>query len=560
MLTIPLAVLDKKKAKFASMRLTRQPFWSVWRDLADYFMPMRCTWLMSNVERTTNRNNMTNPMILDSTGTQAARTLAAGLMNGIASPSRPWFRLRLKDFGDDISREARVWLDEVERRLRFIIGESNFYNALAVFFLDLAVFGTASFTIFEDKEKLIHCQNHALGEYYIDLDNRLRPCVFGREFNYTVQQIVMEFGEENVSANTLRLYKEGGARLLDMIHVSYMLEPNLDKSNVPRSMEYREYYWEDSTDVPGQILREKGYTEKPNIVARWEVAGNDAYGTSPGMDNLGDVKQLQHEVKKKAQAMDKMVSPPLLADVMLENKPLALLPNGVTFVPRLDATNGAKPIYTVNPPIGEMTADLGIIGQRIRDGFYNFLFNKVTSLPTVRSAREIDAIEGEKLVLLGSFLERVENEGLDPGLSRIFNIASRKGAFPPAPQEIAGRELEVQYVSIIAAAQSAAGTAAFERFVQFGGNLVGVWPEVREVPEITDAYMDYGRDLGVSAKHIRSRKMIADIIAQRSQAQQQDQQQVAANQSAQTAELLSKTDVGGGANLLQRMISGPAGA
>jgi hypothetical protein len=41
------------------------------------------------------------------------------------------------------------------------------------------------------------------------------------------------------------------------------------------------------------------------------VTGNDIYGSSPAMDCLGDVKQLQHEQLRKAQAIDYQVNPPL---------------------------------------------------------------------------------------------------------------------------------------------------------------------------------------------------------------------------------------------------------
>jgi len=249
-----------------------------------------------------------------------------------------------------------------------------------------------------------------------------------------------------------------------------------------------------------------------------------------------------------------------LADVMLENSPIALLPNGVTYVPHLDATNGAKPVYTVNLPVGEMTQDILNIQQRIRDTFYNFLFNKVTSLPTVRSAREIDAIEGEKLVLLGSVLERFENEALDPAINRIYNIMSRRGLLPPAPAEIQSADLQIQYVSIIAAAQSAAGTAATERWLQFGGNLVAVWPEIREVPEIVDVFADYGRDLGVPAKSIRKREDIAAVVSQNNQKQQVNESLAQANMGADAAQTLSQTEVGGGSNALQRLLSGAGGA
>jgi hypothetical protein len=46
-------------------------------------------------------------------------------------------------------------------------------------------------------------------------------------------------------------------------------------------------------------------------VPRWDVTGNDPYGTGTAFDAIGDIKQLQHETRRKAQAIDKMVDPPM---------------------------------------------------------------------------------------------------------------------------------------------------------------------------------------------------------------------------------------------------------
>jgi hypothetical protein len=62
------------------------------------------------------------------------------------------------------------------------------------------------------------------------------------------------------------------------------------------------------------------------------VTGNDPYGTGTAFDAIGDIKQLQHETRRKAQAIDKMVDPPMRADVQLKNNPAALIPGGVTYV------------------------------------------------------------------------------------------------------------------------------------------------------------------------------------------------------------------------------------
>jgi hypothetical protein len=540
-----------------AMKQDRQPWWEHWRTLADYYLPNRYQWLQSPSERQQRANNR-NSNILDNTGTKAARTLAAGMMNGITSPARPWFKLRVMGMEDDLSSAVRVWLDDCERRMLKVFSESNFYNALSTLYLDLVVFGTAEILIYEDTEKVIHCTNPCLGEFYLMIDPQHRVCGTGREFTYTVYQAVTEFGLENCSESVQGMWKQGGANRQSLVTIAHLIEPNSDQNGrISGEFRYRETYWEVG-GVTGEVLRERGYYDFPGIAPRWELAGNDAYGTSPAMDALGDVIQLQHETKKKAQALDKLVSPPILADIQLEHKPLALLPNGVTYVSRLGDTQGAKPVYTVNPPLQDMTQDLIAIQSRIQQTFHNDLFNRVLSLQTVRSAREIDAIDSERLVLLGPVLQRFENEALDPAIERTFGIMMRGDMFLPPPEDLQNAEIKIQYVSLFAAAQNAVTTAPTERFLQVIGNLTQLFPEARLIPNIPVMLPNYGRDIGVRAADMHTAEEIKQMIAQQNEKNATQEGIDQTGQIAQGAQILSQTEVGGGQNALQRLLSGGA--
>lgn len=546
------------KGTLSALRTDRQPFWLQWQELSNYLLPSRYIWLSDTVSSRVNRRNS---MILDSTGTKAARTLASGMMNGITSPARPWFKLRLTNVDADKYPEATIWTDEVERRMLRVMAESNFYNAMATLYLDLVVFGTACTLIYESEEKTIHCFNPALGEFYLIQSSEHRVNGLAREFHYTVQQLVQEFGLENCSESVKNAVRMGGARLQERVRVIHMIMRNErgadGKFAIGKQFEYREVFWDEGAPT-GELLRDRGYFDFPAITPRWELAANDAYGTSPGMDALPDIIQLQHETKKKSQALDKLVSPPLLADITLEHRPMALLPNGVTFVSRLDQNTGARPIYTVNPPLGEMSADIQQVQIRIQETFHNELFQMISQLDTVRSATEIDARREEKLVLLGPVLERFENEGLDPGIKRVYGIMDRKGLLPEIPPILleSNAELEIQYVSILSAAQSAVGTAPTERLLQLIGNIGQIWPEAKLLPDIPELLRDYAIDIGVKQKNLRTRD---EVNAQLEGMNQQSQDASAieqAGQGAQAAKLLSETQVGGGANALQRLIGG----
>lgn len=533
----------------AAMEADRQPWWQHWRDLADYILPRRYIWLLSPSEAA--RRATRNPHILDATGTTAARTLASGMMNGITSPARPWFKLRVQGV-DDNDHELRIWLDEVQRRMLLIMAESNFYNAMAVVYLDLVIFGTGAMLIYEDFKNVIRCFNPALGEYYLAQDFGLSVNTFAREFTLKVHQLVSEFGEENCSDTVRAMWKTGGASRQKDVKVCHLIQPNDDKL-VSDKFEFCEVYWEKGTN--GRLLRKRGFDEIPGIFPRWELSGNDAYGTGPGSDALADIIQLQHETKRKAQSLDKFVNPPIVASLHLANRPMSLLPGGVTFAANVDEA-GAKPLYQINPPLGEMTADIREVQMRIKEICYNQLFRDISMLETVRSATEIDARREEKLILLGSVLERFENEALDPAINRIFGIMSRGGLLPEAPPRFTSAKIEIQYVSILSTAQRAVGVAPLERAFGLSGNLAAVYPDVLNILDINEAFRLYCEDIGVPARAIKSRETSAADKQRQNELVQNREDAATGASLAKSGALLSKTDVGGGQNAVQALLGG----
>lgn len=543
---------DKLKSTLSALRTARQPWWQHWRELGDYFLPRRYAWLLSPNEAA--RRATRNPYILDATGTSAARTLASGMMNGITSPARPWFKLRAAGYDED-DYELRVWLDEVQRRMLMVMAESNFYNAMAVLYLDLVIFGSASMLIYEDKQSVIRCFNPALGEFYLGQDYGLAVNCFAREFTLKVHQVVQEFGEENCSDTVKAAFKERGAGLMRDVAVCHLIEPNLPGDGaLPSRFKHREIYWEQSAPI-GTALRTRGYNELPGVFPRWELSSNDAYGTGPASDALADVLQLQQETKRKAQSLDKMVNPPILASIQLSHRPMSLLPNGVTFVSDL-ANAGAKALYQVNPPLGEMTADIRDIQTRIKDIFYNQLFRDISMLETVRSATEIDARREEKLILLGSVLERFENEALDPAIDRIYGIMSRLGLFPEAPEKFQNTTLEIQYVSVLSTAQRAVGVTPMERAFGVAGNLAAIAPSILNTVDWDESFRIYCRDIGFPMAGLKSREAANEDKARQDELVQQREAAAQGEALAKSGALLSKTDVGGGQNAVQALLGG----
>lgn len=547
---IPVEAHKNIIQQLSALRTDRLPFWRLWQELAKFYLPKRYVALATAKEA--RLRDAKNSNIIDATGTTAARILAAGMMNGVTSPARPWFSLSIPGFMDDPQNEGKMWADEVTRRMQLVMGETNFYNALATLYLDLGVFGSAALLIYEDDADVFRCFNPALGEYYFGQDHGLRVNTFAREFRMTVRQMVAKWGKANCSETVQAAYITGGARLQEEYTICHLIEPNDTDSTLPKVFKFRETYWEEKC-TNGCVLAMNGFYSLPGVFPRWEVTANDSYGTSPGMDALGDVIQLQLETKRKAQGLDKMVRPPLVADVQLQHQPTALVPDGITYVAGINNV-GVKPIYQVQIPIGELSADIQDVRSRIKEIFHNDLFNMISQLSTVRSATEIDARREEKLVLLGSVLERFENEALDPAVARIYQIMDRQGLIPDPPDSIQGMALKIQYISILSTAQQAVAAIPTERFVALIGQVAGAAPIALQLPNWDSLLRNYADAIGVKARDLNTPQQVADLQQEQEQQIQAQQAQVTGKNLVDGAKTLSETDVGGGSNALQQVL------
>lgn len=554
------------EGRLIGMKTTRYSWWTHWRELADYFLPRRYKWLVTPNQMA--RGAPINQHIIDSTGVFAARNLAAGLLSGKSSPTRNWFRLRVGKMDSTGTNPISLWLAECERLMRLVFQESNFYTAMAVFYYDLVIFGTAVLLIYEDYDNVIKCYNPCAGEYYLDIDGKFRPAVFYREFTMTVQAVVNEFGYENCSTAVRELVDQrGGANLTREIIIGHAIESNEDgrRFGIPTSFPWRECFWEwggssspQSGTMDRGFLRKRGFFEKPAVAGRWDLVSNDAYGRSPAMDGLGDQKQLQLETRRKAQAIDKMVNPPLVADIQLKNQPASLLPGGMTYIAGFQQSG--KPaiasIYDTKFPVGEITEDLNEIRDRLNKVFFNDLFRVASQFETRSNvtAMEWDMRKAESMIMLGPVIERIDNESLSPTLMRVWGIMSRAGIFPPPPAEISGAPINIEFVSMLAQAQSAAESAGIERLLQIAGGLVAVKPEVMDNIDTDFALDKYSTLLGNDPRLMRSPEQLAEIRQARAQQQQQAMQAEIAEKLAKGAQTLSQTDVGGGVNALQGLI------
>lgn len=526
--------------RLAELTTERSSFIRHWQDLSDFILPRQARFTVTD----RNRGDRKNSKIVDNTATLAVRTLSSGMMSGITSPARPWFQLRTSDPGLNEFTPVKMWLDLVKNRMAEVFLRSNLYTALPITYGDLGVFGTNAFAVLEDDEDVIRCYPFPIGSYAIGASYRGNVDTVYREFQMTPRQMVGQFGLEACSISVRNMWERGNREAwVDVVHA---VEPNDEYDERKAASKYKRFkscYYEKGAE-DGRLLREAGFEDFPVMAPRWALTGEDIYGHSPGMDALGDIRALQLEQKRKAQAIDKLVNPPMIAPSSLRNQRASLLPGDVTYVDVAQGGQGFAPAYQINPRINELMMDIQENQGRIRRAFFEDLFLMIAN--DTRSnitAREIQERHEEKLLMLGPVLERLNDELLDPLIDRTFGIMMRMGLIPPPPKELEGMDLSVEYTSVMAQAMKLTGITGIERFMSFAGNLAQANPGVLDKIDFDQTLDEYANMVGVPPSIVKDDSTVAKIREMRAKQEAQMQQAAMVQQTAETAKTLSETQV-----------------
>lgn len=546
--------------------IERSSFDPHWKSIAEYILPRRYRWFLSDV----NKGDPRNYKIVDGTATYAMRTLRSGMMSGITSPARPWVQMGIEGHDTVEPGPVNEWLAFVTREIRAFLSRTNFYQMLPMYYGDLGGFGTSCMYVEEEEDRGGRFEIIPLGSFSIAKGHDGRINTLSRKFMMTVSNVIDKFGEENVSTAVKHLARAN--RLNDYVSVRHIVLPN--RNHNPNKLgntfkQFSSYYYElavmpSDYNVPhefsldqGKFLRKSGYDLFPFFVARWETLGEDVYGTScPGMEILGDTKELQLQRRRLMQAIDKKVNPPLIAPSSMKASPISVLPGDITYADIREGLQGLRAAHEVNFETRELAEEMQRTRERIRIGTFENLFLMLANSDRREiTAREIEERHEEKLWALGPVLEGLNKDFLDPLIDWIFAKLVKDGRIPDPPSEIQGARLKVEYVSVMARAMKMVDLGTLDRFMTFVSNYAqldrGVLDKI-DSDQVIDLYADM---TGVPSGVVRSDEDVAKIREQRVKAQQQQQQLEALNQAAQAAKTASEANLGGD-NVLSQALGG----
>lgn len=514
-----MAEIDQRAAvlmkRFGSLKTYRSNWESHWQEIGDFVAPNK-----GNITKKRTHGDKNTERIFDGTAQFAAELMASSMHGMLTNSGTPWFSLRYTDDEFETDDTSKEWLEAATDTMYVEIGRSNFHEAINELYFDLVTFGTAVMFVDTDKEGTLRFSTRHISECYVSEDEFGRVDTVFREFKMPARAAVAQFGEENITQRLLKKSQDDPYEMVELLHV---VMPRYDRDTVKidaKNKPVASIYLD-----PGdkKIISESGFDEFPYMVPRFRKASyENGYGRSPAMTALADIKMLNEMSKAVIQAAQLQIHPPLLVPDDGFILPVRTVPGGLNFY-RSGTRDRIEPLNIgANNPLGENQLE-----QRrtaIRAAFY--VDQLVTGNRPGMTATEVIQKSTEKMRILAPLTGRLQSELLRPLIDRIFNLISKKKGFAPAPETMAGNEIDIEYVSPLAKAQRQGDVQASLELFQFLAPLMQVDPNVVDFLDVDGLAKHIIKTTGVPASVVRGAEEVAAIREQK----QQMQAQMAADQ------------------------------
>jgi hypothetical protein len=477
------------------------------QELADYLIPTK-----NNIQRTRVEGEKVQQHLLDNTGAQSLILLAGFLHGLLTNPNSQFFELTTGDEDLDNRDDVRIWLQKQSKKMLSVLNNSNFQTEIHELYIDLCGFGTSVMSIEEDDESIVRFATRPIKGCYIEEDNMGRVCGLYREFEWTAQQVVQQFGE-GVLAKSKKLKDSFDKKQTDkfwIVHSVY--KTYFDKSKQKaQALPYTSCYVLKADKVE---LSSGGFRTFPYIAPRWVKHAGEKYGRSPGMVALPEVKTVNLMVETTIKGAQKVVDPPLQAP-----------DDG--FIGAIRTRSGAINFYRagtqdrITPIFNDARIDFGfqVIEDkraRIREAFFvdQLRLRQGDRMTTVEVEQRIE----EGMRFMGPVLARQNSETLRGIIFRLWEIMDQKRMIDPAPDILKQRgiqQLDVQYSSLIARTQKQGEAKSILRAIEQASPFISADPSVLDWIDSAEAFKKIWRINNAPQEIIRSKQQVKAIVEAR---------------------------------------------
>lgn len=519
---------DKLKSDRGTLETTLQ-------EVAERVLPRK-----SYVTKKLVKGEKRDPRVYDSTAVFANQYMGSGLYAHLTPPNQRWFSLKAKNTLLNKTENVRRWFMEVTRILHEELAASNYDNEINELYLDIGWNGTPCMELKRGKNTLFNFKNHHISEYVICENSDGFVDTIIRKFKYTARQAVQEWGYENLGKDVQDAYREEKDRdkEFEFIHIIY---PRKESSRSYPALKSKQPIASEYIDVKGKkFVKIDGYYEMPKMTPRWVKCSGDVYGRSQGMFALPEIKSANFNEKQIGIALEKEVSPSILAPDDGFVGTVRTSANSIMYYRKtLQGRDKPEPFKT--------GANLNWVSESnnekktvIKKAFFNDLFVMLTEQTKTQTAYEIAQRIEEKWSMIVAPIGRLNSELNNPMIRRMLGIAGRAGRLPAAPPELIGQEYEIEYVSKLALALKLLEVRSLSQGIEVMAPMIEAVPEMVDNWDTDEIARGIPERLGWNEDWLRDPEERDEIRQQRFLKQQQQEAQMMAIEAAKSAPGVSK--------------------
>jgi hypothetical protein len=535
-------------ARQTRLEETRQPYESVWRDVAEYCAPdapefIRNGFVTTKSDNQVSRTDRRTRRVYDTTVRTGQRRLAAGLESLITPQNDKWQGLTTAAMDDEETDEEKEWAEKVRDFLfsiRYSPG-SGYVPAMQACYANIVRFGPAYLYAEEDfSGRYVRYRSLPVAEVWVARNKWGEVDTLHRRYKRSARVAYQMFGEK-LPAKVIEMAKDP-KKCDEQIEFVHSICPNYDRKvarvgGAPIYLEgpFKSYH----VICDGEkVVKEKDFQSFPVACFNWGRDDGDDYGTSPVIELLTEVREINAVRKGTLRGLQGITDPALA------------LGGKVDWLPPLDPGSRHPGLIDDN---GRLMAQPIVTGARpdyafqyieqsrntIQEGLYVNLFQTLVSKPGNQTATEALIRQEEKGALLGPAGSSIQG-GLSMQTDRELSILESKGLYEPdsrfaPPTSLAGKSIRVQFTSPLDILRKAGEAKAVVETWSFAAQLAQAKPDVLDNLD-EDESLRVFHSAGRAPQSILKRKEeVEDFRTQKARAAQAQQGLAAAQAAAGVA-------------------------
>lgn len=519
-------------ARQTQLEQVRQHYEGVWKDVAEYCAPDAPEFLRygygaralsdNQAARTDRRTRRT----YDTTVRVGQRRLAAGLESLITPQNEKWHGLTTAMFNDEETDEEKEWAENL-RDFLFSLRYSaptGYVPAMQQVYANIIRFGPGYLYTEEDNTgRHYRFASIPVSEGWIGRNRWGEVDVFHRMYKRTARQCAQHFGDRLPSK--IREMANDPKRCETQVDIVHAIYPNADRKGYSAAGEWRytEGPFKSCHVIRGEeaLVRERTYSAFPVACFNWARDDGDDYGTSPVIEMLTEVREINAVRRDTLRALQQVTDPAIGHYSKIDDIPP--LDAGARLPGMIDEQG--RPLFApmnagVNPSFAFQYIEKS--QTAIQEGLYVNLFQVLVSKPSDQTATEALIRQEEKSALLGPAGSSIQ-AGLSMLVDRELSILEQQGLYEEGsrfipPESLSGKNIRPNFTSPLDIMRKSGEARATIEAVSFATSIAAAAPDILDNVDFDEALRTVHGAGRAPQKIMRRREEVEAMRQQRAEA------------------------------------------